>query len=189
MKTMPRLFVAVRIPLFAPLVDAIAPLQHVRGVAVVAPENLHYTIRFIGDVSETMGARIQEAFAIGEVEVTPFDLEVIGLSAFPSPVTPKVVWAGVDDEGSLGLSNVAGAVDGFVDAAGLGARDKPFVPHLTVARVKRADGRGIDTVRRVLEAHQETPFGIHRVASATLVHSTLTPQGPTYTDIAEVALA
>lgn len=186
---MPRLFVAVRVQPTDPLRAALKRMEDLRGVKAVAPENLHYTMRFIGDVSDAIAKAIREAFAQGRLDMRPFDVEMRGVGAFPNPRDPRVVWVGADDEGDKGLHRIAQGIDDFLDEAGIGSRDKPFVAHLTLARVKRPSGRATDDLKAILDDLRQAEFGTTRVEAVKLVESTLTDKGPIYEDIAELRLA
>ncbi|MBW3584192.1 MAG: RNA 2',3'-cyclic phosphodiesterase [Euryarchaeota archaeon] len=184
---MPRLFMAVRVPPNDNLRRVLGRFQDVRGVKPVEPENLHFTLRFLGDVSDTVRAALVKVLANATVSRRPFPVHVHGTSAFPKPVRPSVVWAGVD-EGADGLKALAKEVDHLALELGLGDRDKPFVPHLTLARVKDKGGRGQEQAARVVREEAEVDHGTFTVDRWVLVHSMLTPAGPEYEDIAEVPL-
>lgn len=184
---MPRLFMAVRVPPNDTLRRVLGRFQDMRGVKPVGPDNLHFTLRFLGDVSQTVRDALVKGLANATTDRRPFTVHVNGTSAFPKPVRPSVVWAGVD-EGAEGLKALAKEVDRFVDEFGLGDRDKPFVPHLTLARVKDKGGRGQQQATEVVREEADVDYGTFTVDRWVLVHSTLTPAGPMYEDIAEVPL-
>lgn len=185
---MPRLFLAVRVPPLPRLEQVLDRFRGLDGVKPVAPENLHYTIRFLGDVAQETDARLRDVLDGATIDERPFEIAIEGTSAFPSAKKPRVVWAGSDDEGGTRLTRVAEGVDRFADEVGLGARDKPFVPHLTLARVKKPGGRGGHEASRIVHDETETEYGSVTVDKVALVESTLTSKGPVYEDVLEVPL-
>ena len=100
---------------------------------LVSPENLHITLRFIGDVDEIghdrLLAELSEAVTPGA-----FTIRIEGIGAFPRPSKATVAWAGVRNEGPL--EELARAVDEAVAAAGFDYEDVPFRPHLTLSRIR-----------------------------------------------------
>jgi 2'-5' RNA ligase len=144
-----RLFFAVPLPVDA--IRAVAALvEGVRatdGVAVVGParrrgaldvrwvrlDDLHLTLRFLGPTPEDrlpeLGAAVHEVATNGR----PFDVRLAGAGAFPSPERPRALWLGVA-EGTVELAEVAAGLDSALVALGWPADERPFRPHLTLAR-------------------------------------------------------
>ncbi len=98
----------------------------------VRMDGLHLTIRFIGP---TLDDRVPAARkAVRQAGVGPaFELELEGAGAFPTPVRPRALWMGISDDEN-GLGSLAGRVDEALVAAGWPASERPFRPHLTLAR-------------------------------------------------------
>lgn len=172
-----RVFVAVDVD---PLVcDAVARMQdsmHIRA-RPVKPELLHFTLRFLGEISEQATGEAAEALA--DIRFSRFKIDVRGMGAFPNSTRPRVVWAGTHDGGRL--AELATSVDVSVGrfASVPAAR---FKPHLTVFRVKNGAGR----IARELETFADHEFGSMEVSQVKLKSSVLGPHGPTYSDIAVV---
>lgn len=185
---MPRLFVAIRVPPNDRLTALLGRLDDLRGVKAVEPENLHFTLRFLGDVTHEQKDGLLDVLKEATIDVRPFDVQICGTGTFPDGNKPKVVWVGCTPEAHDPLRQLADAVDGFADEVGLGPRDKPFVPHLTLARVKRPESRSMEEVVHIVRGAKDAEFGSCRVDKVALVESRLTDQGPVYTDIAEVPL-
>ncbi|MFC7069982.1 RNA 2',3'-cyclic phosphodiesterase [Halobaculum lipolyticum] len=184
---MPRLFVSVDLP--DRLADAFAavqePLAAVPGLRFTDPEQAHCTLTFLGDVDESRVDDVAEALdrAVGAAAVGPFDCEVGGLGAFPSPDYVRVVWVGVR-EGSEELTRLAEAVERETVELGFDEADHEFTPHLTLARLNDARGK-----RRVLEYLDEDPtVGRFEVREVRLTESTLTDGGPEYEPRARLSL-
>ena len=130
-------------------------------------ENLHVTVKFLGPVEETKLAGFGGALAASLRALPPFRIEVRGMGAFPSPRKANVLWAGVADDGRLGL--VAEAVEEAAARLGIGERsNRPFRAHVTVGRSKQ----GVDA-RAALAPFGERAFGAASVDEALVFESRL----------------
>lgn len=98
----------------------------------VPPPNWHITLRFIGPVDEVSYQRW-----LAEMDTRPqpppFNLTLSGFGAFPRPAKATVLWIGIEGHE---LSHLAAVVDDAAESAGLGREERPFHPHLTLARVR-----------------------------------------------------
>lgn len=185
---MPRLFIALRVPLNETFERVLGQFRGLRGVSVVRPENLHYTLRFLGDVTAETKELLLGILGRAHIDERPFPLQIQGTGAFPNPGKPRVIWAGCAQRGVAPMMRLAEHVDSFTNDVGLGDRDKPFVPHLTLARVKARGGRGMEAASAIIKAEHDTDYGHMRAERVHLVESALTPQGPVYEDLLEVPL-
>jgi 2'-5' RNA ligase len=147
-------------------------------ISWLVPERLHLTLQFVGEVSDpvadAIAARLLPAFA-----VATFEIRLGRIGTFPSSGRPRVVWLGVEfGADSLAVLH-AEVVRRLADIA-FPREDRPFSPHLTLARVKtggtRADGE------RVARTSIEPPGGC-TIDHVTLYHSRISPRGPTYTPL------
>lgn len=134
MESVGRIFVAVGFPpeVRVHLGNWLEPL----GVTgrVVPPEDLHLTLRFLGDLDAVALDRLTGALDDSDL-TEPFSIRLDGLGAFPHARKASVVWIGVDDRsGSLGLVHTV--VEDACEEAGLGREERPFRPHVTVSRVR-----------------------------------------------------
>src|SRR2546430_12124444 len=122
-----RTFVAIRLDetVRAALGAAIEGLRRVaRDVAWVAHENLHLTLKFLGQVREARTAELVAAIAQATSGFAAFEATVAGLGAFPTPTRPRVIWAGVG-RGADALVGVAGRVDEAPAALGVEREPRP----------------------------------------------------------------
>jgi 2'-5' RNA ligase len=94
---------------------------------------LHFTLAFLGEQPESSLALVEEAAAA--IHAPAFDLAIGGTGAFPSLQRPRVLWLGVT-EGAEEISSLAEQLRSALRERGLALDDKPFRPHLTIARVK-----------------------------------------------------
>jgi 2'-5' RNA ligase len=106
-----------------------------RDIRWTRPEQLHFTLRFFGDLDAAALARAGEVTAAVAADEAPLSLTLDGLGAFPNWRRPRVVWVGVG-EGGAALESLAARLDEAFAAAGLGRADKPFRAHLTIGRVR-----------------------------------------------------
>jgi len=160
------------------------------GAAVkwVDAAQLHFTVRFFGDLDDGALARVQDVTREIVSTFPPLRLRLSGTGTFPPRGRPRVYWIGVRD-GADALGELATTLDQGYRYAGLGVADRPLSPHLTVGRMK--DGRHLPPLGpKVWDYGRltfETPVFI--VSRVCVVASVLAPQGPTYTPLAEFPLA
>jgi 2'-5' RNA ligase len=128
---MPRLFVAIDFP--SSVKERIADLCYgLAGVRWVPMDQMHLTLRFIGDVGEGMLDDIHAALEM--IEAQPLSLTLKGAGHFPPRRNPKVLWVGI--EPSPALLELAKQVDEAVLSAGAEPERRKFSPHVTIARIK-----------------------------------------------------
>lgn len=161
---------------------------HTSGVAWVKPSNWHLTLLFVGEVPiaqiEAASAMLRAACA----GVTPFELSVGGLGAFPNTRNPKVLWTGVGGEiEALKIlqSRIGEAMQPFVTKPD----NKPFHPHLTLARVKSGNKVLSTAIARQVAAHQSTLCGAWTVGEVRLMQSELEATGAVYSVVNSMALS
>jgi 2'-5' RNA ligase len=139
-----------------------------------APERLHITVRFIGNADEANAIAITRALEAA-IDAPPFDLTVEGIGAFPPKGPPHVFWAGLT-AGRDGLLEVERAVSQRLETL-VPAEDRPYAPHLTLARVKDPAGLSRVTLFEGLTTRQ---FGTVHVDAITLFESRLSSTGATH---------
>ncbi|MEM2961378.1 MAG: RNA 2',3'-cyclic phosphodiesterase [Candidatus Bathyarchaeia archaeon] len=148
---------------------------------IVKPENIHITVRFLGEVSPSYIEKIYGEMS--RVNFSPFDVEIKGLGVFPNIRHINVIWAGIR-RGANDLRNIYYQIEPNLQRIGLRPDDKSFSPHLTIARVRT--GRKRDELARVIKDLENYEFGIVRARCLKLKKSVLTPQGPVYSTLGEV---
>lgn len=151
------------------------------NLRVVPRENLHVTLHFLGDVQDDRIAEVCRRMAGAAAMVSPFDIDICGVSPQPAHGALRMVWALVGDPtGDLGALHEALSAE-LGDMA-LREEDREFRPHVTLARIRSArDGRGL---REQIARHADEDFGIQHVAEVVAYSSQLTPDGPMYAPIA-----
>ena len=200
-----RVFLAIRVPLDEPNVDAAAVGSERKshdslrrdllrkllrefsamGTAVraVVPDGIHLTLKFFGDLT---AERIQLASDVTSSVVAAipgFDFQLSGLGVFPSERRPTVIWAGVADGDNC--ASLVEELELALGDAGLARETRPFKPHVTLARVK---ARSPERLAELLSEFAGTDFGSFPVSSIELIASELTPSGPIYSTVAEFKL-
>ena len=184
---MVRVFIAVDVdePLLVSRLSRLIDAVVATGVPMkpVEPENLHITIRFIGEVPEGLVGEIARD-VLGGLEFPEFELELRGLGAFPGPYRPRVVWVGVS-RGAGELARIRERVEVGLRRLGIPPErgGHEFRPHLTLARIKGS--RNIQALTKLILDYQDYEIGSMVVRSVRLKKSTLTPRGPIYETLAE----
>lgn len=175
-----RLFVAVDLPeRIQPYVENLG--QTLVGARPVPPEQMHLTLKFIGEVESGLVADIREC--LHTVRAQPFTMRLQGVGYFPPRGAPKVVWAGVEpQEGVLRLRN---SVEKSLRDTGLPRDKKKFFPHLTLCRLKNSPPK---KVARFLETNALLVTPYFEVEHFTLYSSVLTPKGAIHTVVDTVSL-
>lgn len=177
---MPRLFVALGFP--EAIRDALEEIAHgVPGAAWVPSEQFHLTLRFVGDPSPLSVAEV--ARALGEVRAESFRLDLRGAGHFPLRGDPDALWIGV--AANEALLRLQRRVEAALARAGLAPEGRKFHPHVSLARVRRAEPRDVARfeILNALFALREIPVQEFRLYS-----SVLGAEGPVYGVEAEYPL-
>ncbi len=170
-----RLFIAIDLPL--PLREQLDALRSpVMGFSWTRPEQMHLTLRFLGEVEIAQRGELEAA--LGRVNVEPFVLPVGGLGVFPPRGPARVVWVGVG-RGHPRLYQLRQQIDDGVLGTGLALDVRHFQPHVTLARVR--DEAPPDAVARFLKAHPDFEASLFQVSSFVLYASELRPTGAVHT--------
>jgi 2'-5' RNA ligase len=182
-----RAFVAAEIDedLRGELAAVIAGLERV-GAAVkwVAPENLHWTVKFLGDVPLSDTGEIAKAIGEAASAHEPFDGRVVGVAPFPDARRMRLVAARMEEHGKLGA--IRDDLEPFMQEFGVPPDGRGFKAHLTMGRVKGS--RNLRELSAALEPLALRDFGECRVDELTLFMSELARGGPTYTRLARISL-
>jgi 2'-5' RNA ligase len=174
---MPRVFIAVSAPGNDAIEGVVATLSGMgRAVKAVALNNLHLTLRFIGQVEEGQMEPIASAVHDAVADHRHAELPLIGLGAFPNRQRPQTIWIGI--RGQEPLATIVQDIELALIDVGIEPDERPFHAHLTVARVKT---RPPAELFELLEQCQRAAFGTLDVLAVDVMLSTLTPQGPVYT--------
>jgi 2'-5' RNA ligase len=149
-------------------------------LSLVKPQNIHITLRFLGDITLSMVENIDEEMQ--SIVFRPFDVEIKGVGAFPNVKYTRVVWAGIQ-QGADELMAVFDQLEPRLRQLGLAPDSKGFSPHLTIARVRC--GRNQQVLAGCVNELAAYEFGRVHADCLRLKKSVLTPQGPIYSTLKE----
>lgn len=157
------------------------------GIKWVEPENMHLTLKFLGDVRQIETYDICQAMTRAVASIPRFEMQLHGAGAFPKLERPRTLWIGVR-EGTEAITRLYGAIDDAVADLGFARDPKRFLPHLTIGRVKRP-GPWLADVSRLIAESCEFDAGMAAVDEVVLYSSELTSEGPVYSPIGRSELA
>jgi 2'-5' RNA ligase len=182
-----RCFVAVALP--APLKKEIGGLigrlrEAGADVRWVPDNNLHLTLKFLGDTEEGLISEIKVALHKKLSPYAPFYIKISGVGYFPGGKNPRVIWIGIEEPGSL--ADIYREVEEVMVNIGYPREKRPFSPHLTIGRV-RSPKRMSETLRR-LEELRTVSFEGFEVKAVKLMKSDLKPGGAEYSELARILL-
>ncbi|MGE5606581.1 MAG: RNA 2',3'-cyclic phosphodiesterase [Bacteroidota bacterium] len=147
--------------------------EQIPGFKWSVPEQLHFTLRFLGETPENEINSLNEALENVTRGFTPFELRLGKPGRFPERGNPRILWIGLS-KGDKELGNLAGLVEAACAQAGFPAADRPFKPHLTLARAKEGE-----RVLKTLDPTVSWQTGT-LVTGFSLVESRLQPGGAVY---------
>jgi len=187
-----RSFIAIELPEeakrgLAKLRRALEKDEH-KFVKWVDPGGIHLTLKFLGNIPSKRIAEITEAMEKATQGTPPFHLEISGLGVFPSLKQVRVFWVGIGGELDK-LSRLQQSIDSALAALGFAKEERPFVPHLTLARIR--EGTSPPERRSFGELVDSTTFEDKypvEVEAIRLMRSQLTPAGAIYTCLSVVEL-
>lgn len=147
---------------------------------LVEPQNIHMTIRFLGDITLNMAEKVFEEMK--KNQFTPFNVQINGLGVFPSLSYPRVIWARIT-EGAEQLRSVFTQLEPRLQSLGFTPDPKGFSPHLTIARVRSAQNTA--QLAEFITKNAKYDFGTVKAQCLRLKKSELTPKGPIYSTLKE----
>jgi 2'-5' RNA ligase len=186
-----RLFIAVELSdeIHQKLGELIRQIQPVgiKGINWVKPDNIHLTLKFLGDTPRRQVMSIIDSLAATTKGTAPFEISVEKTGCFPNPRDPKVLWVGVAP--SEALLQLQKGIDQELAKLNIPTETRPFSPHLTLARIsERCDLPVALRTNEKLMAFSGKVFGNVSVKRITLFQSTLTREGSLYSPQAYIPL-
>jgi len=187
-----RAFIAIELP--QEIKDALARLQadlkkSEADVKWVKPGNIHLTLKFLGEIDQNSVLSVTGALQEACRKILPFTLALSSLGAFPKINFPRVIWIGVG-EGDKETKNLAKALEEELVKIGIPREDKAFSTHITIGRVRSAkNNRILATQLQTFEDYLSGKTKEVKISKITFFKSTLTPCGPLYEALQEIALA
>lgn len=147
----------------------------------VEPQNLHFTLKFLGEIEEGRVSKVIEG--VSKVKFEPIRVKFVGLGAFPSLSHINVVWVGVDREAEAAMKRLWEDVERVLEGYGF-PRDRKFEPHMTIMRVK--SGLHRQELASAIKRYEGTEFGEEVLSRLKVKKSVLTKDGPIYYDLYEL---
>ncbi|UCD05082.1 MAG: RNA 2',3'-cyclic phosphodiesterase [candidate division WOR-3 bacterium] len=169
-----RTFLAVEVPQKERRIISdfvLSSAKHELPIKWVKFENMHITLKFLGEIDEKKKAEITPVIKDICMRHSPFTVKMEGLGCFPNPRSPRVIWIGVT-QGGEELCTIADALEKELARFGFN-EEKRFHPHLTIGRIKKHC-----RVDNILDKPIRTDQ--FEVTSIVLFKSTLKPEGPIY---------
>lgn len=166
---------------------AVAPAQAMRWAP---PESIHLTLHFLGDVAADDVEKIAELIQQAASAYPPFDLTVGGLGCFPNTRRPRIIWVGVSGQTETLLSLQQNLGEKLKEI-GFTPEARPYVPHLTLGRVK--DNLPLRQLTQLGQAIEQTQGQVGQLATLhvteiSLMKSELKPTGAIYTQMVQARL-
>jgi 2'-5' RNA ligase len=151
----------------------------------VEPENLHLTLKFLGEVSKDKLPGVIEKTRLVVSGISNFRVHLSGLGSFPNLKFPRVVWVGVS-EGVGELKKLSQSIEENLSHLGFPKEKREFSAHLTIGRVRSPKGK--EKLVKRIEELETSDAGEFSVDKVLLMESQLSSRGATYRIIEEISL-
>jgi len=182
-----RTFICIEIP--EAIKDRIGELQRdLRGmdarISWVKPENIHLTLKFLGDVPQSRIESIKRAAERAAGSSSLFEIEARGAGCFPSPRNPRVLWVGLShlpDE----LKRLHAKIEDELSREGFAREQKKFSPHLTIGRIRSPQNTSLVAEKLIAGGFEPVRFQANEII---VMRSDLDPSGSIYTPQAVMKL-
>ena len=147
-------------------------------IKLVETSNLHFTLKFFPhiefeDINKII--RIVENLHLEEIEI-----KYNKIGVFPNYNKISVIWIGIDQESTNQISNIYNLINNKLKDSDI-QKDQRFVPHLTIARVKKCEDNKY--IQEVIEKYKNIIFGQEKINKIKLKKSILTSNGPIYSNL------
>ena len=141
--------------------------------------NLHFTLFFLGEINDSQLEKVKKE--ISQLKFEKIILVYSGIGVFPSIKFPKVLWIGIDKEGTKDLVKIFNVINEKMKQLGF-KTDNKFVPHLTIFRVKTK----IQNIQEICKKYENVKFGQDTIDKIYLKNSDIKPTGPIYSNLVTV---
>ncbi|MBU2648366.1 RNA 2',3'-cyclic phosphodiesterase [bacterium] len=178
---MPRLFIAIDLPGQLKTEISVLCAYGLPGVAWVDSDQLHLSLRFVGEVNEQVSESIQTCLL--KVQQSSFSMTLQGVGTFPGGKSPRVIWVGVEKNKSL--LQLKNKVEYQLNRISIEGEKRRFHPHVTIGRVKTSKIKRIGDYLAHFDLYRSEPFPVERIS---LFSSLLTPVGAKYTKLMDYPL-
>lgn len=141
--------------------------------------NLHFTLFFLGEINDSQVEEVKKE--ITQIKFEKTILVYTGIGVFPSVKFPKIIWIGIDEEGTKHLVKIFNMINEKMRQFGF-KTDNKFVPHLTIFRVKTK----IQNIKEICKKYEGMKFGQDIIDKINLKKSDIRPTGPIYSNLLTV---
>ncbi|MCQ2963987.1 MAG: RNA 2',3'-cyclic phosphodiesterase [archaeon] len=148
------------------------------NIKYVSKENMHFTLKFFGDINEDKLEEIELAIKKVLKNHSSFDLTIEGCGNFPKPDIIKIIWIGIAKNEAM--INLQKDLDKEFKKIGF-RKEKKFISHLTIGRPRNQKNK--NELKNIIKENKNVKIGSMKVSKIHLKKSTLTPKGPIYEDI------
>ncbi|MCK4634814.1 MAG: RNA 2',3'-cyclic phosphodiesterase [Candidatus Aenigmarchaeota archaeon] len=149
-----------------------------RGVKTVKPENLHWTVKFFGDLDEKEIKKVKEI--MDSIEKEKIEIEVRGIGTFPGSSYVKIIWVGVS-KGRTEFYEFLKEINKKFSGIG---KNSSVIPHLTIGRVKFIKDK--ENLLKKIDELRNVRIGRMKINKIVLYESQLTTKGPVYKEIKKI---
>jgi 2'-5' RNA ligase len=164
------------------IIKGLKPFKKIgTSIRWTACENIHLTLKFVGEISEALVGRMAEALLAAKIPVAPFPLKITGFGKFPAGDDLHIFWAGVDDNPHLRALFVG--IENTLAPLGIARETRPFNPHITLGRNKAR--YNFKALFELLAEKRDIFLAECQLTAFQLFSSQLTASGPRYTVIKE----
>ena len=167
----------------AKLIEKLSPSG--ASVKWVVPHNVHVTLKFLGNMEESLLPDVYAACERAAIGSEPIDLEIRTLGCFPNLNRPRVVWLGIEQRWDA-VKQLQKKVERELELIGFPKEERKFKAHLTIGRVKAQ--KGIAGLRQLIEEEQNIVIGSMRAEKFSVMKSKTMPAGPIYNELKAVPL-
>lgn len=147
-------------------------------IKLISPNNLHLTLSFLGEITLDESKKISSK--LNDIKFNKINVVYNDLGVFPSRNNIHVIWIGFTPDSESHLKNLSKVIDEKLSCIEI-YENKPFHPHITIARIK--NNKNIDKLLNSIDSMKNQYFGSEIFDNITLKSSTLTPDGPIYRDL------
>ena len=153
----------------------------------VVPENIHLTLKFLGDTPITKLDTLKEILTAELATFQPFEISIEKMGIFPNYSRPRVLWVGVEDNGTL--SSLQRSVERAASQIGSAPEKRRFSAHLTLGRVRQGlRSEAQNQIRQVVEEFSDIAFGSIHVDTIHIFQSELKTKGAVYRSLYPINL-
>jgi len=148
----------------------------------VKPGNIHLTLKFLGDITQSNLEFIARSLAHEAKKVKPFSISFTNLGIFPNPKKPKIIWIGVNSPSILG--EFQSKIEALTSRHGIPIEQRRFSPHITLGRI--SDSNSLDTIENLIieiSSINVSTLDTVNISAIKIFKSDLKPDGPIYTAI------